>query len=128
MKRETAKWVHKAEQDWEVAHKLAGEKSPPRDIVCFHCQQAAEKYLKALLQENGLVVPRTHDLADILDLLLPGDATLAPLRRKSGSLTRYAVEYRYPGMMASKRQMEAALRNADQIRLKCRAKLNLSLS
>jgi HEPN domain-containing protein len=32
--------------------------------VCFHCQHAAEKYLKALLQEGGLVVPRTHDLVN----------------------------------------------------------------
>ena len=128
MKRETAKWVRKAEQDWEVAHKLAGETPPPRDIVCFHCQQAAEKYLKAILQENALVVPRTHDLADIIDLLLPGDATLTRIRRQAGSLTRYAVDYRYPGETANKRQMEAALRQVDQIRLKCRSKLNLSLS
>ena len=127
MKRETGKWVRKAEADWEVAHKLADENPSPRDIVCFHCQQAAEKYLKALLQENGLVVPKTHELADIVDLLLPGDATLARLRRKADSLTQYAVDYRYPGMMASKRQMEAALRHADQIRLECRSKLNLSL-
>ena len=128
MNRETAKWVHKAEQDWEVAHTLAGQTRPPRDVVCFHCQQAAEKYLKALLQENGLVVPKTHELADILDLLLPSDATLARLRRKADSLTQYAVDYRYPGMMASKRQMEAALCHVDQIRLECRGKLNLSLS
>ncbi len=128
MKRQTAKWVHKAERDWEVAHKLAAETPPPRDIVCFHCQQAAEKYLKALLQENGLVVPRTHDLADILDLLLSGDATLARLRRKADSLTQYAVDYRYPDMIASKRQMEAAIRHVDLIRLKCRAKLDLSQS
>ena len=91
MKRQTAKWVRKAETDWEVAQKLAGETPPPRDIVCFHCQQAAEKYLKALLQENGLVVPKTHELADILDLLLPGNATLARLRRQADSLTQYAV-------------------------------------
>src|SRR5438067_12854053 len=90
MKRETARWVRKAETDWEVAHKLAGETPRPRDIVCFHCQQAAEKYLKALLQENGLVVPRTHDLADIIDLLLPGDVTLARLMRQAASLPRYA--------------------------------------
>ena len=128
MKRQTAKWVHKAEQDWEAAHKLASETPPFRDIVCFHCQQAAEKYLKALLQENGLVVPRTHDLVNVLNLLLPGDATLVPLRRKSRSLTQYAVDYRCPGMMASKRQMVAALRHADQIRLECRSQLNLSLS
>ena len=128
MKRETAKWVHKAEMDWEVAHELAEKNPPPRDVVCFHCQQAAEKYLKALMQENGLVVPRTHDLADILDLLLPSNATLAALRRQSNSLTRYAVDYRYPGMMASKRQMDAAVRHGDQIRLECRGRLNLSLS
>ena len=125
MKRQTAKWVRKAETDWKVAHKLAVETPPPRDVVCFHSQQAAEKYLKALLQENGLVVPRTHELADIVDLLLPTFASLARLRRRAGAMTRYAVDYRYPGEMASKRQMEAALRHVDQIRLECRNKLNL---
>ena len=128
MKRETAKWVRKAETDWEVAHKLADENPPPRDVVCFHCQQAAEKYLRALLQESGHAVPKTHDLVNVLNLLLPGDATLVALRRKSRSLTQYAVDYRYPGLMASKRQMEAALRHVDQIRLECRSKLNLSPS
>jgi HEPN domain len=72
-------------------------------------------------------VPKTHKLADILDILLP-DATLARLRRKADSLTQYAVDYRYPGMMANKRQMEAALRQVDRIRLECRTKLNLSVS
>src|SRR5438046_7086554 len=111
MKRLTAQWVHKAEQEWLVAHKLAGETPPPRDIVCFHCQQAAEKYLKALLQEDGLVVPKTHELVTVINLLVPGDATLGTLKRKARSLTQYAVHYRYPGKMASKRQMEAALRH-----------------
>jgi len=72
------------------------------------------------------MVPRTHEVADIVDLLLPGDATLARLRRQADSLTQYAVDYRYPGEVASKRQMEAALRHVDQIRLECRSKLNLS--
>jgi HEPN domain len=61
------------------------------------------------------VVPKTHELADIIDLLLPGDAKLARLRRKADSLTQYAVDYRYPGEIATKRQMEAALRHVDQI-------------
>jgi hypothetical protein len=72
-------------------------------------------------------VSRTHNLADVLDLLLP-DAALGRLRRKADSLSRYAVDYRYPGEVASKRQMEAALRHIDQIRLECRSKLNLPLS
>lgn len=39
--------------------------------VCrFHCQQSAEKYLKALLEELGAAIPKTHDLEDLADLLL----------------------------------------------------------
>jgi HEPN domain-containing protein len=81
MKRHTAQWVRKAEEDIEAARSLAVQAKPPRDIVCFHCQQAAEKYLKALLQEFGVAVPKTHNLNDLLNLLLPHDADLAPLRK-----------------------------------------------
>ncbi|MBI1831868.1 MAG: HEPN domain-containing protein [Planctomycetes bacterium] len=126
MKSETAKCVRKAEEDWEGAHKLADQKPPLRDLVCFHCQQAAEKFLKALLQEGGGVVPRTHDLEDLLDLLLPGDATLSSLRRMLSSLARYAVDYRYPDWRASKREMEAGLRHADRIRREARDRLGLN--
>jgi hypothetical protein len=73
-------------------------------------------------------VPKTHQLDDLLVILLPGNASLGPLRRKAGSLTQYAVDYRYPGLTASKRQMETALRQVDRIRLECRSKLNLSPS
>jgi HEPN domain-containing protein len=93
--------------------------------VCFHCQQAAEKYLKALLQERGAVVPRTHDLDRLLLSLLPQDAKLRPLRRGLRALTRYAVEYRYPYERATGRQMESALRVAERVRAEVRARLGL---
>jgi HEPN domain-containing protein len=125
MKRHTAQWVLKAEEDMEAARSLAAQAKPPRDAVCFHCQQAAEKYLKALLQELGLAVPRTHDLEDLLDLLLPRDATLKPLRRGLAVLTRYAVEYRYPGVRARTREMQSALRMAERVRVELRIRLGL---
>src|SRR5262249_4311512 len=50
--------VLKAEEDLEGAQWLAALPKPKRDAACFHCQQSVEKYLKALLQENGLAVPR----------------------------------------------------------------------
>src|SRR5262245_44935438 len=103
MKRHTAQWVLKAEEDRQAARVLAAQRKPPRDIVGFHCQQSAEKYLKALLQELGLAVPKTHNLNDLLNLLVPHDATLSPLRRGLKSLIRYAVEYRYPGIRAGAR-------------------------
>ena len=125
MKRHTAQWVLKAEEDIEVARSLAAQTKPRRDAVCFHCQQSAEKYLKALLQELGRVVPRTHNLNDLLDLLLPHDVTLASLRRGLKGLTRYAVEYRYPGLRARTREMQSALRLAERVRTELRIRLGL---
>src|SRR5947208_2209125 len=58
MQRETAKWVKKAEDDWSAAQDQSNRKPPLRDVACFHCQQCVEKYLKALLQENGGVIPK----------------------------------------------------------------------
>ena len=125
MKRQTAQWVRKAEEDWDGACDLAARKPPLPDLTCFHCQQAAEKYLKALLQESGAHVPKTHDLGDLLNLLLAHDGTLAPLLRGLRSLSRYAVEYRYPGLRATKRQMETALRRAERVRREIRQRLGL---
>jgi len=126
MKRHTAQWVLKAEDDMRVARNEAATAIPARDAVCFHCQQAAEKYLKVLLVELGLAVPRTHDLEGLLDLLVPHDSTLTPLRRGLQSLTQYAVEYRYPGVRATTRRMQAALRHTERVRSELRGRLGLA--
>jgi HEPN domain-containing protein len=53
----TTKWVRKAEADLGMAKRLAAGQPAYPDGVVFHCQQLAEKYLKALLQELGIVFP-----------------------------------------------------------------------
>ena len=98
---------------------------PKRNAVGFHCQQSVEKYFKALLQETGLPVPRTHNLIDLIDLLLPHDPTLRSLRRGLKTLTRFAVEYRYPGWNATTKQMQSALAQAERIRAEIRGRLGL---
>ena len=45
----TAEWLAKAEEDYSVAKGLLRRRKVPADSVCFHSQQAAEKYLKAVL-------------------------------------------------------------------------------
>jgi len=126
MKRETAQWVSKAEEDIDSARALSALKLPRRNAACFHCQQAVEKYLKALLQELGVAVPRTHNLKLLLDLLVPHEPALKPLRRGVPCLTKYAVEYRYPGIRATTRQMRAALRITERVRAELRARLGLA--
>jgi HEPN domain-containing protein len=125
MRKQTAKWVRKAEADLVGARKLVQQKEPLHDLVCFHCQQSAEKYLKAMVQESGLAVPRIHDLGALLLALLPRDGTLLSLRRKLLSLNKYSVEIRYPDKSASKREAVAAVRNAEKIRRDVRARLGL---
>ena len=117
----------KAEEDWAGAGTLTAQSPPLTDLVCFHCQQAAEKYLKALLQEQGAVVPKTHDLRHLLRLLLPHDPTLRSLQRGLLSLGRYAVEYRYPGLRATRRGMQTALRHTERIRRDVRADSGLPI-
>ena len=50
----TREWVRKAEDDVQVARIAADKGRRLYDGIGFHCQQAAEKYLKALLQELGI--------------------------------------------------------------------------
>jgi HEPN domain-containing protein len=125
MDKLTTEWVAKAEEDLGVVKRIRKAKPPLHDATCFHCQQAAEKYLKALLQELGLSVPHTHDLPDLLERLLPHTKGLKSLGRSLTSLTHYAVDYRYPGIRATTRQAEAAWRHALQTRTAIRKQLGI---
>jgi HEPN domain-containing protein len=125
MKKLTAEWVRKAEADFGAAQQLANAEPPVNDPLCFHCQQTAEKYLKALLQEHGISIPKTHDLDVLLNLILPQQPRLASLRRILNILTQYAVEYRYPGLHASSRQARSAVRHAERVREQARRALKI---
>lgn len=119
--------MRKAESDLRLASRIARGVEPFHNQQCFHCQQSAEKYLKALLEETGLAIPRTHLLKDLLALLLPHHPALGVLRRGLTFLTRFAVATRYPGDNATKRQAAAALRWAGDVRQGCRKILGLTL-
>jgi HEPN domain-containing protein len=117
--------VNKAEDDLTGARTLAARPKPLKDIVCFHCQQAAEKYLKALLHELGITVLKTHDLDTLVTLLLPHEPWLKSLGRRLDSLTTFAVDYRYPILRASAKQMKAGLATAELLRAEVRKRLGL---
>jgi HEPN domain-containing protein len=65
--------------------------------VAFHAQQAAEKYLKAVLVWQQIEFPKTHDIGRLLELVASLDPDLAAALREAASLTPYGVDYRYPG-------------------------------
>ena len=125
MKSATREWVRKAEADHRAAERLAAGRDRLHDQTCFFCQQSAEKYLKALLEELGQTIPRIHYLEELLDRLLPFHRSLRLFRRGLIFLTPFAVDTRYPGDDASKRQAAAALRWAGRVRDACRAILGV---
>jgi HEPN domain-containing protein len=113
MKAETREWMSKADGDYATASReRAVEESPNHDAVCFHSQQAAEKYLKARLVEAGIAFPRTHDLEALLDLAVTAEPAWVRLRADLQSLTSMGVEVRYPGVSADPEDAGEALRIA----------------
>jgi HEPN domain-containing protein len=125
MKKTTREWVKKAEEDYELAKQGNKSKVPVHDGVCFHCQQCAEKYLKGLMEELGLSIPKVHDLEPLLNLIVGHHPTLRPYRRGLAFLTEFAVDSRYPGNDPTKRQALAALRWAGRVRKEARALLGI---
>lgn len=89
-------WLAKAMNDLLNADNNLAASEVPYDTVCFHCQQAAEKLLKAYLVGNGQPAPHTHDLLLLLERVLPLNTAAEQLRDALSILVPYAVEIRYP--------------------------------
>ena len=123
----TAEWVEKAEGDFATAgREVRARKQPNYDATCFHAQQAAEKYLKAYLQEHGTSIPRTHSLIELLELVLTFDPGTEPQRSNLIILDRYAVRYRYPGDSADRKEARQAWAKIRAFRVFVRQRLGLT--
>jgi len=129
MKPLTSEWVEKAEGDFATAEReLNAENRPNYDAVCFHAQQCAEKYLKALPQEADIPFRKTHDLSDLLSSALAIDSSWESLRADLNSLSAFAVEYRYPGESADIDEAREALERCRKVRQLMRMSLDLERS
>lgn len=90
------KWLAKAQNDLLNADNNLRSEVIPYDTVCFHCQQAAEKLLKAYLVAKSCQPPFTHDLLLLLEEILPYCSDAETLRDDLALLMPYAVGARYP--------------------------------
>lgn len=111
-------WIRKAEADRKAARRaLQDSKKDPdqAEIACFHAQQCAEKYLKALLADAGSPVPRIHDLLALARLQKERRLRAPRLEERLRSLNQYAVEIRYPGNSATPAEAHRAIRSMEEI-------------
>jgi HEPN domain-containing protein len=126
MKPAAREWVRCAEEDFDVAGALMRRRTKTAaNSIGFHCQQCVEKYLKARLEEAGLVALRTHDLVALLQLLLPIEPLWASFAPALRGLNDYAVRFRYPGHTATRADARTALKHCRSIRLDVRLSLGL---
>ena len=89
-------WLKKAASDLDAAENLGEAGGRFGEIIACHRQQAAEKYLKALLVRHQVEFPKTHDMAKLLDRIVTVDASLADSLRHVEVLTPFGAEVRYP--------------------------------
>jgi HEPN domain-containing protein len=126
MKPAVAEWISKAEGDFATAgRELRARKSPNYDAVCFHSQQCAEKYLKAVLQGSDKHIPKIHFLLELLAMILKFDKTFELLKADLEVLEDFSVRFRYPGDNAEKEDARSAYMAAEAVRSFSRQKLGL---
>jgi HEPN domain-containing protein len=94
---EVAAWLVRARQDLRAAEVDLEAEPPLLADAAFHCQQAVEKALKALLAHHDHPFRRTHDIGELALACLEHEPSLEPLLRRSAPLTEYAWRFRYPG-------------------------------
>lgn len=90
-------WILKANEDLLVVSKLTEFEFIATSSVCFHCQQAAEKFLKAFLISRGVDIKKTHNIEFLLAECSDFDSDFSEIDPKN--LSDFGVDVRYPGDM-----------------------------
>jgi HEPN domain-containing protein len=115
---QTKIWINKADHDLGSAKIIYHHLPEYFDTIAFHCQQAAEKYTKAILFHREIEFDRSHDMIYLLELL-PNDIEVSIEQyKKAVSLNGFSVQIRYPNKIEhmSKEELEEAIGVAQEFR------------
>ncbi|MDR1932457.1 MAG: HEPN domain-containing protein [Spirochaetales bacterium] len=119
-------WCFLADRDLRAAEHLASTMRPvPVEIICFHCQQAGEKYLKGFvtLKENK-EPPYIHDVAQLCKLCEKYDSTFSGILKLCSILTEFGIQPRYDRMMQlSEDDMHQAVKCAQEVEVFIKTKM-----
>ena len=112
-------WMTRAGHDLRSARILSAADDPLLDIAIYHCQQAAEKSIKAWLQGRDEPFRKTHDVAGLVKQASDANPEFAKLDTAAAVLTPYATAFRYPGgsyePMPTRQEFDEALQHAQAI-------------
>ena len=109
-------WFKYAERDLESAKFLIKMYPLPLEIICYHCEQSAEKYLKGylILKQNN--VEKTHDLGLLNKKCLLVEPSFVEIEDECLELIPYGVQVRYPyELEVNEQDMKSAVTCAEKI-------------
>ncbi len=95
-------WIRFSDMDYDVARRMAKEFYPvPLEVICYHCQQSAEKILKAYALEKEEPLIKTHNLDVLLNQCLNSVSHskwrckyhIMPLQTRQHSLARKLQDF-----------------------------------
>jgi HEPN domain-containing protein len=93
-------WFEYADNDFEAAIILSNQQKPKFEIICYHCQQSAEKMLKGYIAIHDGKLLRTHDLVVLCETCSSFNPNFESILETCSDLTIFASEVRYPGTSA----------------------------
>ena len=109
-------WFDFANNDLTAAKYLLGLHPLKLEIICYHCQQSAEKILKGFLIDKNNDPPKTHDLRLLWRMCVEISDGFDEIEEACVRLTAYAVQPRYPmEIELSESDMQQAINDADRI-------------
>lgn len=88
-------WLEKAEEDYGFAC-ASIEDTHYFAQICFHFQQAAEKYLKAFIAANQLEFRAVHNLLELLEICRQKEPGIGELQEPCRFLNPFYIDTRYP--------------------------------
>ena len=90
-------WLMHAAADLRYARLGQAEAGDLAGLIAFHAQQAVEKALKAVLVHHAADFPKTHDLAQLVELIQQSGVVWPMQLDPVLSLVPFATHARYPG-------------------------------
>jgi len=111
-------WIEKGDHDLGSAKLIFLHIPEYFDTIAFHCQQAVEKYLKALLIYFEIDFKRSHDLMYLLDLLSQSIEIKESMYDSAILLNGFSVQIRYPDntVYLSSEELETSISIAQDFR------------
>jgi HEPN domain-containing protein len=113
---EASEWLGYSKNDLEAANQLMTFHPPKVEIICYLCQQSAEKALKAFLVYFETKPPKVHDMEQLRSLCESIDNSFSEVFNECSRLNDYSSQPRYPfGIELTEDDMRLAVNDSEKI-------------